>query len=80
MRLTLNSSTRLTASPRRYITPAVCLGVRPARAQHHYTGLDVEIVRGDKIAALYVFLNSMPSSSARLIVLGLFTRPVARRS
>jgi hypothetical protein len=26
-----------------------------------YTGLDVIIVRGDKIAALYVFLDSMPS-------------------
>lgn len=25
-----------------------------------YTGLDVIIVRGDKIAALYVFLDSMP--------------------
>ena len=30
-----------------------------------YTGLDVIIVRGDKIAALYVFLDSMPSSAAR---------------
>jgi hypothetical protein len=27
----------------------------------HYTGLDVIIVRDDKIAALYVFLDSMPS-------------------
>ena len=26
-----------------------------------YTGMDVIIVRGDKIAALYVFLDSMPS-------------------
>src|ERR1700756_4050519 len=26
-----------------------------------YTGLDVIIVRGNKIAALYVFLDSMPS-------------------
>jgi SnoaL-like domain len=26
-----------------------------------YTGLDVIIVRGDKIAALYVFLDAMPS-------------------
>jgi hypothetical protein len=26
-----------------------------------YTGLDVIIVRGDKIAALYVFLDSTPS-------------------
>ncbi len=26
-----------------------------------YTGLDVIIVRDDKIAALYVFLDSMPS-------------------
>jgi hypothetical protein len=30
-----------------------------------YTGLDVIIVRGDKIAALYVFLDLMPSSAAR---------------
>jgi hypothetical protein len=28
------------------------------------TGLDVIIVRGDKIAGLYVFLDSMPFSSA----------------
>ena len=37
----------------------------PRGAAPDYTGLDVIIVRGDKIAALYVFLNSMPSSSAR---------------
>jgi hypothetical protein len=30
-----------------------------------YTGLVVIIVRGDKIAALYVFLDLMPSSAAR---------------
>jgi hypothetical protein len=30
-----------------------------------YTGLDVIIVHGDKIAALYVFLDLMPSSAAR---------------
>jgi hypothetical protein len=29
--------------------------------QPDYTGLDVIIVRGDKIAALHVFLDSMPS-------------------
>jgi hypothetical protein len=27
----------------------------------YYTGLDVIIARGDKIAALYVFLDSTPS-------------------
>src|ERR1700719_695601 len=27
----------------------------------HYTGVDVIIVRGDEIAALYVFLDSVPS-------------------
>jgi hypothetical protein len=30
-------------------------------ARPDYTGMDVIIVRGDKIAALYVFLDSMPS-------------------
>ena len=58
--LTPTSHTRLTASRRRSITPAVWRGV-PARAGGpDYTGLDVIIVRGEKIAALYVFLNSMP--------------------
>ncbi len=33
----------------------------PRRTGPAYTGLDVIIVRGDKIAALYVFLDSMPS-------------------
>ena len=40
-------------------------GSGPRGAAPDYTGLDVIIVRGDKIAALYVFLDSMPSSSAR---------------
>jgi SnoaL-like domain len=40
-------------------------GSGPRGATPDYTGLDVIIVRGDKIAALYVFLDSMPSSSAR---------------
>ena len=39
-------------------------GSGPRGAAPDYTGLDVIIVRGDKIAALYVFLDSMPSSSA----------------
>ena len=34
----------------------------PRGEEPDYTGLDVIIVRGDKIAALYVFLDSMPSS------------------
>jgi hypothetical protein len=37
------------------------VGVRSAGEKPDYTGLDVIIVRGDKIAALYVFLDSMPS-------------------
>ena len=43
----------------------LCWGSGPRGAAPDYTGLDVIIVRGDKIAALYVFLDSMPSSSAR---------------
>jgi hypothetical protein len=39
-------------------------GSGPRGRAPDYTGLDVIIVRGDKIAALYVFLDSMPSSSA----------------
>jgi hypothetical protein len=40
-------------------------GSGPRGEEPDYTGLDVIIVRGDKIAALYVFLDSMPSSAAR---------------
>jgi hypothetical protein len=36
-------------------------GSGPRGEEPNYTGLDVIIVRGDKIAALYVFLDSMPS-------------------
>lgn len=36
-------------------------GSGPPGEKAEYTGLDVIIVRGDKIAALYVFLDSMPS-------------------
>jgi hypothetical protein len=36
-------------------------GSGPRREKPDYTGLDVIIVRGDKIAALYVFLDSRPS-------------------
>jgi hypothetical protein len=36
-------------------------GSGPRGEKPNYTGLDVIIVRGDKIAALYVFLDSMPS-------------------
>lgn len=56
--LTLTSCTRHTASRRGFTTPAVWRG-DPAR--QGYTGLNVIIVRDDKIAALYVFLNSTPS-------------------
>jgi hypothetical protein len=36
-------------------------GSGPRDEAPDYTGLDVIIVRGGKIAALYVFLDSMPS-------------------
>ena len=36
-------------------------GSGPRGENPDYTGLDVIIVRDDKIAALYVFLDSMPS-------------------
>jgi len=36
-------------------------GSGPRGGKPDYTGLDVIIVRDDKIAALYVFLDSMPS-------------------
>ena len=62
VRPTLTSSARLTPSRRRSITPGVWRG-GPVRGgeKPDYTGLDVIIVRGDKIAALYVFLDSIPS-------------------
>jgi hypothetical protein len=40
-------------------------GSGPRGEEPDYTGVDVIVVRGDKIAALYVFLDSMPSSAAR---------------
>jgi hypothetical protein len=36
-------------------------GSGPRGENPDYTGIDVIIVRDDKIAALYVFLDSMPS-------------------
>ena len=36
-------------------------GSGPPGEEPDYTGVDVIVVRGDKIAALYVFLNSAPS-------------------
>jgi hypothetical protein len=39
-------------------------GSGPRGEEPDYTGLDVIIVSGDKIAALYVFLDSMPASGA----------------
>lgn len=38
-------------------------GSGPPGETPDYTGMDVIIVRDDKIAALYVFLDSQPSSS-----------------
>jgi SnoaL-like domain len=38
-------------------------GSGPRGEAPDYTGLDVIVVRGDKIAALYVFLDSLPSSA-----------------
>jgi len=35
-------------------------GSGPRGEKPEYTGLDVIVVRGDKIATLYVFLDSMP--------------------
>jgi hypothetical protein len=40
-------------------------GSGPRGQAPDYTGVDVIIVRGDKIAALYVFLDSPPSAVAR---------------
>ena len=40
-------------------------GSGPRGEEPDYTGVDVIIVRADKIAALYVFLDSRPSSAAR---------------
>ena len=40
-------------------------GSGPRGEKPDYTGLDVIIVRDDKIAALYVFLDSMPSCPTR---------------
>jgi hypothetical protein len=39
-------------------------GSGPRGEEPDYTGLDVISVRGDKIAVLYVFLDSMPSLGA----------------
>ena len=36
-------------------------GSGPRGEKPDYTGMDVIIVRGDKISAIYVFLDSMPS-------------------
>jgi hypothetical protein len=42
--------------------PGVSLGVPGPRGEPpNYPGLDVVIVRDEKIAALYVFLDSVPS-------------------
>ena len=62
MRLTLTSRTRLTAQPQAlHNAGRLAWGSGPRGEKPDYTGLDVIIVRDDKIAALYVFLDSMPS-------------------
>jgi len=62
VRLILTSCTRLTASRRRSINAGrLAWESGPRGEKPDYTGLDVIIVRDDKIAALYVFLDSMPS-------------------
>ena len=49
-------------------------GSGPRGEEPDYTGLDVIIVRGDKIAALYVFLEFNAVVGGALIVLGLSVR------
>ena len=44
-----------------YNAGGVAWGSGPSGDKPDYTGLDVIMVRDDKIAALYVFLDSMPS-------------------
>ena len=44
-----------------YLVPADRRLIIPRGEAPDYTGLDVIIVRDGKIAALYVFLDSMPS-------------------
>ena len=62
VRLTLTSSTRLTEKPQAlHNAGRLAWGSGPRGEKPDYTGLDVIIVRGDKIDALYVFLDSMPS-------------------
>ena len=46
---------------RRFTTPVVWRGCAVSGEKPDYTGLDVTVVRDGKIAALYVFLDSMPS-------------------
>ena len=61
MRRILTSRTRLTAPQALHNAGHLAWGSGPLREKPDYTGLDVIIVRDDKIAALYVFLDSMPS-------------------
>ena len=44
-----------------HIAGRLAWGSGPRGERPDYTGMDVIIARGDKIAALYVFLDSMPS-------------------
>jgi hypothetical protein len=62
VQLTLPSRTRLMVSRRRSNNAGrLAWGSGPRGEKPEYNGLDVIIVRGDKIAALYVFLDSTPS-------------------
>jgi hypothetical protein len=60
-RPTRTSSIRRTANLRPSTMRVVWLGVPARAAKRPTTGMDVIIVRGLKIAALYVFLDSIPS-------------------
>ena len=61
-RRTRTSFTHRTANRRPSTTPVVWRGALVRVGEKpDYTGLDVIIVRDGKIAALYVFLDSMPS-------------------
>ena len=61
-RRTRSSPTCLTVFRRHCITPEGLRGDPGPRGEKpDYTGLDVIIVRNDKIAALYVFLDPPPS-------------------
>src|SRR5262249_20648292 len=62
VRRILTSRIHLTVAPQAlHNAGRLAWGSGPRGEKPNYTGLDVIIVRDDKIAALYVFLDSMPS-------------------